>query len=262
MNSFETLVREISINKKEPKDFLNGFFTKENFKEYSIPSDAGIDELKAIKTMFTSKKDLLTRVDLALKKDPLCLEAFFTYFVLSEDVYVNYRFEVYHKEADSYADFSEYQKRSYLRILRFYIEFLIDIHNISTAIRVQRTIIRLNGHADTDMIDNLAYMYYLIEDGDEFYRLYLNEEFDTYAYLLLLVTLIKNDEKYKAKQVLEDMFKTIEPAQYLDHLWDLEKDNKQHQDFYKAVENAYEELSSVPDFFTWVNIIKEGKEDL
>ena len=58
------------------------------------------------------------------------------------------------------------------------------------------------------------------------------------------------------------MFKTIEPAQYLDHLWDLEKDNKQHQEFYKAVENAYEELSSVPDFFTWVNIIKEGKEDL
>ena len=262
MIDFETLVREISINGKEAREYLLNFFTKDNFAIYDIPKDANKDEIKAIKTMFTSKKNLLDRVEASLKYDPLCIEAFFTYFVLSEDVYVNYRFEIYHNESSNYADFTEYQKRSYLRILRFYIEFLVDLHNISNAIKVQRTIIRLSGKADRDMIDNLAYMYYLIEDEKEFYRLYTSEEFDVYAYLLLMVTLIKKDDKFKAKQVLLDMFENIEYSEYLDHLWDLDKNDEKQMEFYRKVESAYEELASVPDFFTWVNIIHEGKEEL
>ena len=262
MLSFQDLVNGLfAKNDNVPEEYLRSFFTPENFKNYQIDERVNKSQLKAIKTMFTSRKDLHDRVDSALKSDPFCLEAFFTYFILTEDVFVNYRFETYYEEAGNYADLDAYQKMCYLSIIDYYVEFLLDLRNITKAIRIQRLIMRLSNTASPSMIDRLALMYSLTEDAEEFYRLYLDHEFGTYDYLLLMVTLLKHEDKLRAKEVLFDMFDKISYSSYLDHLWDLEMEDPEQKAFYDVVEDCYEEISSIPDFFIWVNTLKENREE-
>jgi len=259
MLNFEELVEGLANNKDRVNDYFTEFFTKTNFKNYELDNDLDSDDLKAIKTMFESRKELNKRVNDAFKHNPLCLEAFFVYYILNEDVFVNYRFETYYSESNSFADFTAYEKKCYIRILDFYVEFLLDIHNITTAIKVQRLIIRLTNDLSRKNVSRLSYMYSTIEECNDFYRLYLECEFDAYDYLLLLVTLLKHDEKVKAKEVLLDMFKNVKYSEYLDHLWDLDDKDKEQQEFYKCVEDCYSEISSVPGFFSWVNRINEER---
>ncbi len=261
MSNFEDLVEGISNVRKETETYLNDFFVKKNLKDYEIPENASRESVKAIRMMFESKKELKERARSAFEEDPFCLEAFFTYFILSEDIYVSYRFEAYRKEASEYADFDEYTKHCYLRIVDFYVDFLLDLHNITLAITIQRLIARLSGRMSPRTISRLALMYSIIEDEKEFYRLYLDNEFDCYDYLLLLVTLLKHEDDIKAKEVLFDMFEKIEYATYMDHLWDLNLKDPKQEAFYKTVEDCYEEISSIPWFFSWVNELKEANEN-
>lgn len=245
----------------EPEEYLRSFFTSEHFKEYKIDERVNRAQLKAIKTMFTSRKDLPGRIDSALKLDPFCLEAFFAYFILTEDVFVHYRFETYYGEAGNYADLDDYQKTCYLSILDYYVEFLLDLHNITKAIKIQRLIIRLSSDTTPAMVDRLALMYTLIEDPEEFYRLYLDHEFGAYDYLLLMVTLLKHEDKLRAKEILLEMFEKVEYASYLDHLWDLNMEDPKQKAFYDIVEECYDQISAIPDFFIWVNTLKENMEE-
>ena len=261
MSDFEDLVEGISAVRKETEAYLNDFFVKKNLKEYEIPQNASKESVKAIRMMFESKKELKERARSAFEEDPFCLEAFFTYFILSEDIYVSYRFEAYRKEASEYADFDDYTKHCYLRIMDFYVDFLLDLHNITLAITIQRLIARLSGGMSPRTVSRLALMYSIIEDEKEFYRLYLDNEFDCYDYLLLLVTLLKHEEEIKAKEILFDMFDRIEYASYIDHLWDLDLNDPKQESFYKTVEDCYEEISSIPCFFSWVNELKEANEN-
>lgn len=261
MTDFEKLVEGITAVRTETETYLSDFFTKKNQKEYRIPENASRESLKAIRIMFESKKELKERVRLAFDEDPFCLEAFFAYFVLTEDIYVSCRFEAYRKEASEYADFDDYTKYCYLRIMDFYVDFLLDLHNITLAITMQRLIARLSGKMSPRTVSRLAMMYNMIEDEKEFYRLYLDNEFCCYDYLLLLVTLLKHEDQMKAKEVLFDMFEKIEYASYLDHLWDLDLQKPDQEAFYKTVEDCYEEISSIPYFFSWVNELKEANEN-
>lgn len=260
MLSFEQLINDITKTKQAPKEYLLNFFTKDNFKKYEIINNPDKDQKKAIKLMFESKKELLDRVNASLKYDPFCLEAFFVYFVLSEDIYVNYRFEAFYNEMNEFGDLDDHQKYNYLRIMQFYVEFLIDIHNFTRAIKVQKMLIRLRNSQNISDLHRLSYLYYEIEDSDEFYRLYASDEFDEYMYLLLIVTLLKNDESLKAKEVLLEMFEKIEYSTYLDHLWDLNLDDPVQKKFYSTVESNYSLINCIPDFFSWVNMIKENNK--
>ncbi len=47
----------------------------------------------------------------------------------------------------------------------YYVEFLLDLHNITTAIKIQRLIIRLSKTVTSVMVDRLALMYSLTEDA-------------------------------------------------------------------------------------------------
>ena len=261
MSDFEELVEGISGIRTEPETYLNDFFLKKNLKDYVIPENASRESVKAIRIIFESKKELKERARSAFGEDPFCLEAFFAYFVLSEDIYVSYRFEAYRKEASEYADFDDYTKHCYLRIMDLYVDFLLDLHNITLAVTIQRLIVRLSGGMTPRSLSRLAMMYSIIEDEKEFYRLYLDNEFGCYDYLLLLVTLLKHEEQMKAKEVLFDMFEKIEYASYLDHLWDLDLKDPGQEDFYRTVEDCYEEISSIPYFFSWVNELKEANEN-
>ena len=255
MADFVQLVN--GLGDKDPKTYFEGFFTRSVFKDYQIDESAEKDARQAIKTMFTSSKDLFDRVDLAFDRDPLCLEAFFVYFMLSEDIFVQQRFEAYYEHLSDYGDLSSYQKHCFLIILAFYCDFLMDLHNFTRAIKVQRQIIRLSGELSKGDVNRLSFMYSVIEEADDFYRLYLDSEFDAYDYILLTVTLLKHEDTLRAREVLLDMMEHIEYASYLDHMWDLdEKDEKQKQ-FIDTVDELYDTICSVPDFFSFAGMVQE-----
>ena len=61
----------------------------------------------------------------------------------------------------------------------------------------------------------------------------------------------------KAREVLIDMFDNIEYGTYLDHVWDLDENDPKQKRFMEIVNDCYEDLSSVPTFFSWVNKTRE-----
>lgn len=255
MDNFDKLVKNVLASKKDPAEYLSSFFVKEKLKDYAVPDGLNDDERHALETMFRSRKQIRRRAEAVLDLDPFCLEAFFVYFILSEDIYVYHSFRSYFAMASDYADLSERQKRNYLRIMDFYAEFLMDIRNITEAIKVQRMIMKLNG-PKPETISRLSYMYALIEDDKEFYRLYLGSEFQAYDYLMLTVTLLKHDEEVKAREVMEEMLEKIEYADHLDHIWDLDQNDPKQKEFYQLVDECYDQLNSVYDFFGWVAEVK------
>ena len=258
MSSFESLINNVPKKNDEVREYFLDFFKRKNFKEYEIDPLADPDSVKAIKVMFESKKDLQERTDLAFSYDPLCLEAFFVYFIITDDAFVNFRFKTYYGTINSYADLPAYQKKAFLRIMEFYVEFLLDLHNYTMAIKIQRQIIRLSKHYSRKNINRLSYMYSTLEEADDFYRLYLDAEFDGYDYLMLIVTLLKHEDELRAKEVVLDMFKNVPYSTYLDRMWELDlKDQEQHE-FYQLVEECINELNSVPDFFSFVSRIRES----
>lgn len=260
MLRYENLVRGLK-NHEDAEAYFLQFFTDKNYKEYETEYSLNKDQKKAIKTMFTSKKEILKRADAALNIEPLCIEAFFVYFILTEDIFVNYRFKNYFNQINEYGDLDEYDKYCFIKIMDLYVEFLLDLHNFSGAIKVQKMINRLTNNVSRVGVSRLAMMYSILEDSDEFYRLYLDSELDGHDYLLLLITLLKNDEELKAKEVLKDMFENIEYSSYIDHLWDLDLNDPKQKEYYDIVEENFDDLSSVPDFFAWVNLAKEDNEE-
>ena len=259
MVKFENLVAGINSQTKVEEYLLN-FFNKKNFKDYYISPNANNKQIKGIKILFESNKSLLERVEDSLEINPFCVEAIFIYLMLSEDVYVQYRFDAYYEEASLYGGFDEYQKENYIKILDLYVDFLLDICNVTKAIIIQKLIVKFTNTYTKSSISKLAYSYYSIEDEKEFYNLYLNAEFDAYEYILLLVTLLKHDEKLKAQEVLLDMFKNIEYGTYLDHVWDLDEADEKQKEFSKTVEECFDDINSVPTFFSWVYKAREKYE--
>ena len=256
MLDFKKLSDGIIENKDRAQEYFMEFFTKENFKEYQIDEPLSANQVKAIRTMFESKKRLNERCEKSFSYDPLCIEAFFVYYFITEDVFLNFRFKSYYEKIGDFPDLSSYQKDCFLKILDLYSEFLLDIRNFTTGIKVEKQILKLGG-MNRRGLNRLCYMYCMIEDADEFYRLYLDQDFDAYDYMLLLVTLLKHEDTIRAKEVYEDMMKNIPYADHLDHLWDLDENDEKQQSFYQTVEDAYEHINSVPEFFTFINQVRE-----
>lgn len=256
MLNFNNLVNDINADIKIEEYLLN-FFTKNNFKNYSISELANKNQVKAIKIMFESKKGLSERVDDAFSYDPFCVEALFTYLMISEDVFLQLRFDSYFEKASTYADLDEYEKICYIEILNFYVDFLLDIRNVTKAIVVQKLIIRLTQEYSKKTVSRLAYSYYEIENAEEFYKLYTEAQFGIYEYILCLITLLKNEEDIKAQEVLIDMFKNIEYGTYLDHVWDLDESDPIQKELSDAIQDCLDEINSIPTFFSWVNKIRE-----
>ena len=254
------LVDGLKDHADDPQSYFLSFFDRQNLKDYVIDEEADKDARKAITVLFTSKKELRERCELSFSYDPLCVEAFFIYFILNEDIFVYKRFESYYEHVNEYGDLSSYRKNCYLRILNFYVEFLLDISNISKAIKVEKMILRLKNEYTRSDINTLSFMYSVIEEDKDFYRLYLDYEFDAYDYILLIVTLLKHDERLKAIEVSKEMLEKIPYASYLDHMWDLDENDPEEKKFAEMVEELYESISAVPDFFSFMNEVREAHE--
>ena len=255
MSDFHSLVDNLD-DKTKVEDYFKTFFTKTNFKEYQLETQDS-DERKAIRIMFESKKDLLERVEDAFEYDPLCVEAFFVYMMMTDDIFLSMRFVSYYKQAENYGEMSVYGKKCFITIMDFYVEFLLDISNVTGAIKVQKMVNRLSSEEDKRSVSRMAFMYHAIEEDEDFYRLYLRSDFDPYCYILLIITLLKHDEEYKAEEVLKDMFDKYEYASYMDHLWDLDYADPEQKEFYDIVEDCFDEISAIPVFFSWCNEIRE-----
>lgn len=256
MINFNNLVNDISKDTKV-EDYLLNFFTTKNFKNYVVSDSTNKLQVKAIKTMFTSKKEIKDRIEDAFSFDPFCIEALFSYLMMSEDVYLQLRFDAYYKEINNYGGFDDYQRKCYIEILNFYVDFLLDISNITKAIEVQKMIVKLTNEYSDKTVSRLAYSYFTIEDADGFYRLYLEAKLGLYEYLLLMITLLKHDEKLKAQEVLLDMYDNIEYGTYLDHVWDLDENDPKQKEFNDIVQDCFDDLNSIPTFFSWVNKTRE-----
>lgn len=258
MLNFENLLD--GIDKIESKEqygsFLNDFFTKKNYSDYESREELDKDETKAIKIMFTSSKDMMERVDEALKCDPFCIEAFFVYMLYVEDTFLGLRFKAYYNEASNYGDLDIHEKNSFITIMHFYVDFLIDIGNITSAIKVLRLVIKLTNKIE-EYLDDLVYLYFRLEMVDEIYKLYCHNEFNARNYVLLIVTELKHDEDMKAREVIEDMFEKIKYSTYLDHLWDLDESDEEQAKFYNDIDEIFEDIIAIPNFFSYINEVKE-----
>ena len=256
MLSFNDLVSNIKDDTNVEEYFLD-FFCKKNYRNYKPIEEPNRNQSKAIKIMFESNKQMLERTEDAFDYDPFCIEAFFVYLMMSKDVFLQLRFNAYYNELDKYAGFDVYQKNCYLKILDLYVDFLLDINNVTKAIEIERLIVKLTNNFSSRSISRLAYSYFSIEDAERFYRLYAETKFTAYEYILLLVTLLKHEDDIKAQEVLLDMFENIEYSTYLDHVWDLNEDDAKQKEFADIVNECFDDIRSVPTFFSWVNRTRE-----
>lgn len=260
VNFFDLLGRVSGINIDDDVKSLKDFFVMSNFDSYMIPEDANEIEKDAIKIMFDESKDILDRIYDACKIDPLCIEAFYADLATRNETDAYTLFMNYYHKKDEFDSFTSYGKSNYAIVLDFFIEYLIDIHNITKAIHVQKELMKITKTNISRNITRLSYLYYLLEKHEEFYNFYQDYDFkDAISYMLLINTLLKNDEFDKAKIVLNDMITYVPYSNYIYHIWDLEENEVEAIEFKEAVENCFEELCSVPDFFLWC---KENIEEV
>ena len=261
LNFFDLLGKVSGISIEDDLQSLKDFFIMSNYDNYMIPENANEIERDAIRIMFDDKKDIIDRVYDATNIDPFCIEAF--YLELStrnESGDVNNLFMSYYRKKDEFEDLPPYSKSNYLIILDFFIEYLIDIHNITKAIFVQKDLMKISKQNMNRNTTRLCYLYFLLEECEDYYEFYQESEFkDPVAYMLLINTLLKHDQFDRAKIVLNDMITYVPFSNYIYRIWDLDESEVEAIDFKEAVESCYEELNSVPDFFLWC---KENIEEV
>lgn len=259
--NFFDLMNEFNTSEEDAEKLISDFFRYENLEDYFIPEDTNAQEREAINIMFDDSKDIYDRIDEARKLDEFCLEAFYVELNLRKDLSPYTLFMSYYQKINQFNSLTSGAKGNFLIILDLFIEYLIDIHNISKAIVIQKELLEITNNNKKRNITRLSYLYFLLEKHEEFYEFYENNEFDeAIPYLLLINTLLKNDEFEKAKIVLNDMVAFIPFSKYIYRLWELDdKTEADALDFKEAVESCYEELFSYPNFFSWC---KENIEEV
>ena len=254
MLSFEQLEYEATFKKQdELEEYLESFFVPYNLEQYIISEKANDDERRAIEDMFDDSEVLYDRAQSVVKENPLCLEAFYVCSCLLDDSTLNVMFNEVLDMAENYENLSPYGKDCLVAILKLYASFLLDISNVTSSIRIIKKVCELEGKYSDNNIVKLSYMYSLIEDDKEFYDLFLKTSFnDIHPYILLLIVLLKHQEEEKAREVLSELIDKFKYADYIDHVWDLEKvDNFEANEFKDAMEICFEDMCAIPNFFSW-----------
>ena len=246
---------------EEIEDYLESFFTTTKLANYVMDELASDEDKEAIYEMFTGQGDVLSRAIRVIETNPFCLEANLVYYRLNDETISYAHFTDIYAKGNLYDTFTPYQKKAFIQILRLYGEYLTNIFNRSQAVKIINEAARFDGKYTSDDIINLAFLYNEKEDATNFYNLYLQEDFDNIeVYLLLLVVLLKNDEELKAKEVFNDLLARNKYVEYIDHIWDISEDYSEESiEFQKAVNNCFEQLTTVPNFFSWCADNKEEK---
>lgn len=262
MVDFETILldtRDIQ-DREELEDYFEDFFVPNNYNQYEIDEDANDKERKAIYDIFHDDTQISLRIEKILKEDPLCIEALIVLIRIGEDSLINnYLYDQYLR-SDEYNNLSVYGKKEYIKLLNLYSVFFSSIRNLTMAIKMTKKAVELEGGYSNASLSQLTWYYSEIEDADAYYDLYLNQElYEAIHYLLLIVVLLKHGRSIQAREVFTELLSRYPYSEYIDHMWDLENDeSKEAQEFKETINICFENLISVPDFFSWCQDNKEG----
>ncbi len=257
MASFNDLINASFENKQDLEDYLTDFFDKSNLDDYQIDDLANDKQKEAIAKMF-GNDDIFLRADSVLFENNFCLEAFYVYYCLSDDLAISFYFNSMFSKLINYDSLDSYEKKAIKIILEYYAMFLNDIHNITGAIDVLESLESIINDGSF-YNDRLAILFSEIEELDKFYNLYLKDGFLTIgSYILLIIVCLKHNDEIKAKGVFTNLLDDHPICQYIDHVWDLDNDDGEEAKMLKnALDFCYPSIYSLPYFFSWCEQNKE-----
>lgn len=241
-------VKRIEPNKR--LEYLSNFFVSKNLKNYEIDKDNPLSYKLVLKYLFSSHLEIEERAYKTLDKYVFCYEAVFIIYMISDGAYANSYFKYYYEMKDSFPSLSDSEKSAYLKILDLYVEFLIDIDNYTQAQKIENLLMILSNANTRKEIDRLSYILYMKEDAKEMYKLYCeSDDYSIESYILLMITLLKNDDELKTKGVLREFLSKYKYGEYLGRIWDLDENEEEAMEFFDIVDSCYDKILSVPDFF-------------
>lgn len=253
MTSLDQFLYDLAHTEKEDiRAYLEGFFAPGKFSQYLIDERCDDEDYKSIELMF-QEGDVLEKASSILNKNPFCLEAFYVFYKLEEDLPLYYYFESIAKRDDEYENFSDYHKFVYESIITCFINFLSDIGNISSAINNLKIMMSKSDVLYNNNLFRLCYLYAMVENLDDYYDLYLSTGFkDAVSYILLIVVCLKHNDTLKAKEVYLEFLNTYKYGEYIDHIWDLEDNNEDEAlEIKLALRVCHDDLLAVPYFYSW-----------
>ncbi len=253
MTSLDQFLYDLAHTEKEDiRAYLEGFFAPGKFSQYLIDERCDDKDYKSIEMMF-QEGDVLEKASSILNKNPFCLEAFYVFYKLEEDLPLYYYFESIAKRDDEYENFSDYHKFVYESIITCFINFLSDIGNISSAINNLKIMMSKSDALYNNNLFRLCYLYAMVENLDDYYDLYLSTGFkDAVSYILLIVVCLKHNDTLKAKEVYLEFLNTYKYGEYIDHIWDLEDNNEDEAlEIKLALRVCHDDLLAVPYFYSW-----------
>ena len=245
-----------TVKRTEPSkrlEYLSNFFVSKNLKNYVIRKDSSLPYKLVLKYLFSSHLNIEERAYKAIDKYVFCYEAVFIIYMVSDEAYAYSYFKYYYEMKDSFPGFSDNEKAAYLKILDLYVDFLIEIGNYTQAQKIENLLMMFS-NADTNKeIDRMIYILYMKEDAKEMYKLYCeNNDISIESYILLMITLLKNDEELKTKGVLSEFVSKYTYGEYLGRIWDLDTKEEDAMEFFDIVDSCYDKILSVPDFFATI----------
>lgn len=253
MTSLDQFLYDLSRTDKEDiKAYLESFFAPGKFDQYLIDERCSNEDSKAIEKMF-QEGDVLEKASSILNKNPFCLEAFYVFYKLEEDGPLYYYFESIASRNDEYENFSDYHKFAYESIMTCFVNFLSDIGNVTSAINNLKIMMAKSDFLYTNNLFRLCYLYAMVENLDDYYKLYLDTGFkDAVSYILLIVVCLKHNDKVKAKEVYSEFLSTYKYGEYIDHIWDLEDNNEDEAlEIKLALKVCYDDLLAIPYFYSF-----------
>ena len=246
-------------NRKQLEKFFDSFFCEKNLAEYMVDGMPNDIEYALVKEMFRDDRSAYEKAFDIVRKDDFCYEAFYVFYKLSDDVGLHFYFSSIFNNINDYDTFTSYNKYVFGKIVAYYIEFLRSIGNITYAIKVTKLVLAKNDEKFPIDENTLTLLYSDNEIFDEFYDLYLEKDFEYIeSYLRLIIVCLKHDKELIAREVSKELLYKYPYANYLDHIWDLDKVNtKEAIEFKKATENCYLDFVAIPSFFSWFSLNKE-----
>lgn len=256
MASIEDLFRMEEMEAKDLFDALHEFFSSEKFGSYETDPRMNEAERQAVYGLFDSDLSLEERVERALHDDPFCLEALYIDYKLADDLEVYEDLDRIYRMRNELDSFSEYHRFAFFVILSMFADFLFSSSNMSKAMRVLEYCCEKSGEYTKTNVLRLAYIYTGLENGEHFYSLFERDGFsDPLIYILLLITLLKNDMEDRAKEVLDELVSKFPLSAYIASPYELDSiESEEAERILDALDVAREMISSVPYFFEWCHV--------
>lgn len=252
--TYNDILDEISeMNIDERKAFFESFFVRDNLSNYYLDDVLSENERGAVELLFEGQGSLSERVMEALNKDGNCREAFLVSDSILDDVITYDNFRKLSKRVGEFESLSPYSKASFLTALEMYSDFLTSIQNITGAIRQLKTMLSLCDNPGYHRYVKLAFLYGLLEDHESLYELCESIDCeDCFIYLVTIVTLLKHGDD-RAEDIFHDMLRQFPESSYIDHMWDLDMSKAENARLADNVDDCYDMICSLPDFFSWCN---------